>query len=287
MFADLDETLRNLLVREVPLNPNEVDVSFDRPDRENVARFSKPTVNLYLFDVTENRDLKQTGWHPVRVDDNGTVTLRWPPMRIDIRYLVTAWAQEVDDEHRLLYHMYRTMNRISLIPEGIREGLIENQEKPMHLAVEDEAISDMVDMWTVLDNKLNPGFVLKATLAMDLNETREAPMIRTARFGFKPYGYAAEYRNSFGGTVTDAQGQPIPGARVTVGGRLVTTDAEGRFRTPPIMERGDGVEIAVQAEGFAPANDRREIRARYDVSLQPSGAPSTGGSDGGRGRRRR
>jgi len=36
MFDDLDETLRNLLVREVPLNPNEVDINFDRPDRENI-----------------------------------------------------------------------------------------------------------------------------------------------------------------------------------------------------------------------------------------------------------
>src|SRR5215212_9695243 len=100
MFDDLDETLRNLLVREVPLNPNEVDINFDRPDRENIARYSKPTVNLYLFDLNEN----------------GTYVLKWPPTRVDVRYLVSAWAQEVDDEHRLLYHMYRTMSRVSLIP---------------------------------------------------------------------------------------------------------------------------------------------------------------------------
>jgi hypothetical protein len=290
MFDDLDETLRNLLVREVPLNPNEVDINFDRPDRENIARYSKPTVNLFLFDLTENRDLRETGWHPVRVNENGIVTLKWPPTRVDVRYLVTAWAQEVDDEHRLLYHMYRTLNRVAMIPEEGREGAIENQTKPMHLIVEDQAISDLVDMWTVLDNKLNPGFVLKCTLAMDLNGDRNVPPVRTARFGFKPYGYPAEYRNSLGGSVTDAQGQPVAGARVMVQGRMVTTDDEGRFRTPPLMERGDGVEIAVQAEGFASVTERRDLPTRYDVTLEPSDvAPPTNGGDGagGRGRRRR
>ena len=45
---------------------------------------------------------------------------------------------------------------------------------------------------------------------------REVPPVRTARFGFKPFGYPAEYRNSVGGSVTDAEGQPIAGARVDI-----------------------------------------------------------------------
>ena len=59
MFADLDETIRLLLIRHVPLNLSEVDVSFDAPDREWSGRLSRPTVNCFLYDVRENEDLRE------------------------------------------------------------------------------------------------------------------------------------------------------------------------------------------------------------------------------------
>src|SRR5713101_532417 len=97
MFADLDESLRQLLIREVPLGVNDVDIVFERPDRDTVARFTKPTVDLFLFDLLENRDLRESGWNAT-LNGNGRATLRWPPVRVNLRYLVTVWAQAVDDE---------------------------------------------------------------------------------------------------------------------------------------------------------------------------------------------
>src|SRR5262249_181037 len=115
VFADLDETLRQLLYREVPLGQTDVAVVFERPDRGRGARFRRPRVDLFLYDLSENRDLRETGWNAT-LNGNGGATLRWPPLRVDLRFLVTVWAQEVEDEHRLLYHLYRTLRRVTEVP---------------------------------------------------------------------------------------------------------------------------------------------------------------------------
>ena len=49
MFADLDESLRQLLVQRGNLDHGEVDIAFDMPTRDWASGISKPTVNLDLF----------------------------------------------------------------------------------------------------------------------------------------------------------------------------------------------------------------------------------------------
>lgn len=48
MFADLDETIRQLLIQRGHLDSGEVDIAFDTPTRDWAAGIVKPTVNLYL-----------------------------------------------------------------------------------------------------------------------------------------------------------------------------------------------------------------------------------------------
>ena len=62
MIADLDETIRQLLKEELPIKNSEIEVSFEQPKRENSARWTKPTVNLFLYDVRENNVLRQHQW---------------------------------------------------------------------------------------------------------------------------------------------------------------------------------------------------------------------------------
>src|SRR5204862_2872574 len=62
---------------------------------------TKPTVNLFLWNVRVNTSERQAGMELVEDEEHGQ---RWrPPLpRLDCRYLVTAWTTEVQDEHRLL-----------------------------------------------------------------------------------------------------------------------------------------------------------------------------------------
>ena len=74
MFADLDETIRQLLIKGIPLDLSEVDVSFEAPDREWSGRLSRPTINCFLYDVRENLDLRATDFEHMRNNGKGTTT---------------------------------------------------------------------------------------------------------------------------------------------------------------------------------------------------------------------
>lgn len=98
MLHLLDETLEAFLRAVVPLPAREVDVAFEAPDGEwSAALSARPTVNLHLWDVRPNL---ADGEAVAEAD--GRRYRRNPLPRVDCRYLVTAWAGEVRDEHALL-----------------------------------------------------------------------------------------------------------------------------------------------------------------------------------------
>jgi hypothetical protein len=101
MLADLDETLRQLLMAEIPVKNGEVEISFDQPKREWSGRLSRPTLNLFLYDVRENNVLRQHQWERLPDNGDGRAHLKRSPLS-DCFYMLTTWAAEPDDEHRLL-----------------------------------------------------------------------------------------------------------------------------------------------------------------------------------------
>ena len=101
MLADLDETLRGLLKEELERHGFEgVDIAFDAPSREWSGQLSKPTVNLFLYDLREAEALRTSEWS--RIQRDGRTFEGRPPMVMECSYAVTAWTQAVEDEHRLL-----------------------------------------------------------------------------------------------------------------------------------------------------------------------------------------
>src|SRR5260370_38939137 len=116
MLTDLNNTLKRLLVQRVPLDLDEVDVSFDCPKREWSAKVLKPTVNLYLFDVRENVEMRTWNYRTVN-DSGGTTGRRRAPVYVDLSYFITTWAREVADEHVLLWRALTAMMRGSKLDE--------------------------------------------------------------------------------------------------------------------------------------------------------------------------
>src|SRR3982750_616864 len=102
MLHLLDESLETFLRAVVPLPARDVDVAFDAPDGEwSAALSSRPTVDLYLWDIRPNLTERDFGEMIIEEVD-GKRYRRDPLPRVDCRYLVTAWTTEVRDEHSLL-----------------------------------------------------------------------------------------------------------------------------------------------------------------------------------------
>ncbi len=170
MIHDVDESL-SALVRRDALNGSGVEVAFDAPTREWVAKRNAPVVDMYLYDIHEDVSRRQTAWEDVR-DETGRVTgRRQPPRRYRLSYLVTAWTNRPEDEHRLLSAMLACLVQHEYMPAEVLAGSLEGEETPILITValpptEDRSIADT---WSALGGELKPSLDLVVTAPMNID----------------------------------------------------------------------------------------------------------------------
>lgn len=234
MFQDVDETLRALLIADVPIDRTEVDITFDRPSREWSSRLTRPAVNLFLFDIRERTDFRDDAWQ-VRTRENGTFERTRAPRRVDLSYLVTAWTKEPEDEHRILGRVLPTMYRTSQVPPAMLRGTLTQAQTPVLARVmTSDHVAKPADFWGVMDNEFRVALTWVITAPLDVFAAQEGPLVTTTILGI---GDAAqEERERFvrvGGLVVKkgSDGEPVPFARLQVmgTGSSATADAEGSF----------------------------------------------------------
>jgi hypothetical protein len=181
MIDDLDEALRQLLIRELPVKNGEIDIAFDQPKREWSARLSRPTLNLFLYDLAENKKLRPTQpmWEIER-DNNGNATKRRRDVRIDLKYVITAWAAEPEDEHRLLTRTLMALFRSANMPEDVLPESLRGQQVPIPLVTaQEEDLVNPSDLWSALDNEWRPSITCILTLALNPYLPEQVPLVRT------------------------------------------------------------------------------------------------------------
>ena len=239
MFSDVDETLRAHLVADMPIHGGEVDIEFDRPTREWSSRLSKPTLNLFLFDVRERPEFRDSNSR-VALTADGRVAKRRPPLRIDLSYIVTAWAKEPSDEHRILARALATMYRSETIPAQALAGALQGSDVPvLGRVMTAEHHTRPADLWGVLDNELHASLMWVVTTPLDVWTPEVGPLVRTTEVRFEEIGSAErETFTQIAGSVHE-RGAPLSGianARVSVVGsaHVVTTGADGQFSFPRI-----------------------------------------------------
>jgi hypothetical protein len=257
LFADLDETLRQLLVRHVPLDPSEIEISFDTPDREWSGRLSRPAVNFFLYDVRENHKLRVAQWDVRRNSEGRTAARVKGPHRIDVAYQVTTWARAREDEHRLLWRVLAALMRSPILPRELLVGGLLQQPFaiPAHVGQPEHVPSNVGDLWHALDNRIRPALTYVITLALDPELVVTSPLILTApKIGIRQIDQA-EVRDGLTvrGRVRDRHdpARIVPGALVLLSetGDRAMTDEEGRFRFAGVP-RGP-ITLVVRAAGRA------------------------------------
>jgi hypothetical protein len=269
MINDLDDTIKKLLIEEGRFDASEVDVSFNIPNREWAVGISKPTLNCYLFDIRENRDLRQHGMQTETLGQRGMVRQR-PPMRFDLTYLVTAWTNDVDDEHRLLWRVLQTLIRFETVPRAYLQGTLLESDMPIYAraALPDSVLKSPGEFWTALENQIKPSlsYVLTIALNRDALPVLE-PLVLTSRVRLAQGDRFDEQWVWFGGVVRDDGGEPVKGALVEIADRglQAETDAQGRFRM-----RIPGPGSYTLTARFGASTQTREIQIpdiSYDIAL--------------------
>jgi hypothetical protein len=177
MIHDVDQLLEGIVRRDA-LNGSAVELVFDAPTKDWVARRSGPAVDLYLYDIREDLDRRVPAWEDVKdVAGERTTDRRLPPRRYRLAYLVTAWTQRPEDEHRLLSALLACFIRNAMLKPEELEGTLGEADLPLYIDVAQPPSQDrsLADVWSALGGELKPSLDVIVT----------APMIvsRTAPFG--------------------------------------------------------------------------------------------------------
>jgi hypothetical protein len=233
MFNDVDETLKQYLIADLPVSQGELDITFERPTREWSGRLSRPTLNCFLYDIRERSGFRDDTVTKIP-DGHGGYAAQRPPRRIDLSYLMTAWAREPEDEHRVLGRTMAAMYRGSDIDERHFVGAMRDSQYPLLTRIAPgDHIAKPADLWGVLDNELHTGIVWIVTAPLDVWVPVEGPLVVSRELRFTRNG--DEWRETFtqvAGTVQTAGDQPeaIPGVRVSIAGTAHTAVTRGDGR---------------------------------------------------------
>ncbi|MEH1128259.1 DUF4255 domain-containing protein [Micromonospora sp. CPCC 206061] len=166
MLHLLDESLEAFLRAAVPLPPRDVDIVFDAPDGDWAASVSRPTVNLYLWDVRPNLAEREWG-EQIVAEENGRKFRRDPLPRVDCRYLVTAWTREVRDEHSLLGGVLATLLLHRVIAIDYLRGPFADVRPLPTVTLRSGDGSENSDFWSALGGQLKPGLDVVVTTTVD------------------------------------------------------------------------------------------------------------------------
>lgn len=188
MIDDLDRTLETLLKRELPADlVSQVTITFATPDDHFPPPSVKlPAIDLFLYDVRENRDLRTSEWRVERRID-GTAVRRPPIVRVDCSYLVTAWASTSSmspwrDEHRMLGEVMKALLRHATIPPAVLQGGLQGQEPPLPAAtLQPGRLQSLAEFWQALGGKPKATLSYTVTMGVDAGLPVEAvrPVLST------------------------------------------------------------------------------------------------------------
>jgi hypothetical protein len=192
MIDDLDKSLQELLKRELPKSlVDQVTISFATPDDQFPPSSVKlPAIDLFLYDVRENRELRSNEWIVER--NNGRAIQKPPPIRVDCSYLVTAWASESSttpayDEHHLLGEVMKVMLRHSTLPADILQGNLKGQEPPLPTAaLQPGQLQSMGEFWQALGGKPKAALNYTVTIGVQPFEAIEVPVVLEKIIAMKP-----------------------------------------------------------------------------------------------------
>jgi hypothetical protein len=229
----IDVALEAWLRATVPLGATDVDVSFEAPDKEWSAKLTRPTVNVFLWDIRRSAKQERAGVEEVERD--GKLARRAPLPRVELHYVVTAWTTDHGDERAILGGLLRTVLAHPEIPATyVPEPIHDLPPMRVRLA---RAGDDEPDFGTTLDGQLRPGLAMTVVAAIDTGVfTPAGPPVEAVQLGvtrtdtgrhetFPTRWVAGEVHDpaAVGVSVVSPRGT----ARVNTAGRFVIAAAAG------------------------------------------------------------
>jgi hypothetical protein len=282
MLLELHNTIQQLIYKRGNIDSREVDITFEAPTQEHIDKLIRPTINMFLFDLQENTELRQSDFERTR--NNGRGERRPPLRRFDLRYMVSVLTTEVEDEHELIWRTLLTLLRHPQFPsELMPEELSSLEPVPTTKVSQADEGQRLSAIWTALGVPPHPALYYVVTVPVDMDLIIEAPLVltRTARYTrTKTDEMAPEIGIHIGGMVHSAEGEPLANVKVALDGRAAIgseTNEEGRFVLMGVspgkvklrVTRSDGTQKIVTVEVPQPRPEAASSdESPYDIVLE-------------------
>jgi hypothetical protein len=169
MLEHLDASLEALLRASVPLSAQDVDVTFETPTKDWSARLTRPTVNLFLWDLKRSAERSRSGMETI--ERNGQRMQRAVLPRIELRYLITAWTQDHRDERALLSGLLRSVLRTYQLPVTFMSPELVAIGEPVNLLLARSGETP-IDVFKLIDNTMKAALDVVVHTAVDIDLAR-------------------------------------------------------------------------------------------------------------------
>ncbi len=242
MIDEVDEAIRAVLIEELPIVGDEVELSFKQPKREWSSRLSRPTLNIFLYDIRENNKMRTpvpTWLHQGAEDGGSFVVESVQPTWVNLHYLITAWATEPEDEHRMLMRAMIALLRHPYLDEQFLPGG-DLQDTPVTKTAEFDQMLEVEKLWSALDNEMRVGLNYKVSIPVSPLQSVTKPIVSSTSLGF---GGGSDSGGEFIESQTDQEGfwlvggmirssEPMQNPQVTIEewGLVIEVEPNGGYR---------------------------------------------------------
>lgn len=181
MIADVDAALRSLLTPKA--REHGAEVSLEAPTRDWADRRAHPTLDVYLFDIREEVDLRRVAREPQLDGQDRVVGHTLPPRFFRLSYLLTAWTQNPEDEHRMLADALQALVAMPVLPRDALDGWLADQPEAvrLELALPLDGERTIADLWTALGGELKPSLEIAVTAPVETRAARPAAPLTQQR----------------------------------------------------------------------------------------------------------
>jgi Pvc16 N-terminal domain len=128
----------------------------------------QPCLSLFLYHVTENSDMKNRPLE--RLDDH---FLRYPPLSLNLFYLVTPLTSSGDNDHKLLGKTMQTLYDNAVVKGSALDSLLQNAAEELRIMMYPMSLEEISKLWGALSRPyhLSVSYEVKVIY---INSLREA-----------------------------------------------------------------------------------------------------------------
>ena len=193
MIEDLSNSIKALLEYEL-LTPGQeiipgLSISFAQPDQNfPPASVTKPAVNVFLYDVREDLNLRHNEWFRYSPVPPAGYQVKRQPLLIECSYLVTAWSDSATaaahDEHTVLSVIIKALRRYNDLPDTLPDktdparppvqilqgDLAGGDPQPRAFTMQDGYLQSLGEFWRSMGHGPKPRFNYSVTIAADVHD---------------------------------------------------------------------------------------------------------------------